>query len=202
MRKAQVQAISLVLITGIVISLAGAAYFWGKPLIEKRTTITDISTAELFIIQLDKEIVDVARNRGEKIINIPALSGASLNLTAGENAVFFNFFVSQSMLKLGKQTAPVPIESVHIEPDGTYGESPRVITLESWPYQTQFFVSLKLKYRTLTMESEPKRGYKIELRSAGKDRGGSKVKVSHGGIKTETVAGVEILRTFIDVAVT
>ena len=61
MFKGQVQAISLVLVAGIVMSLAGAAYFWGKPLMEKRSSMTDVATAEAFIIQLDKEIVDVAK---------------------------------------------------------------------------------------------------------------------------------------------
>ncbi|MFC2143859.1 hypothetical protein ACFLQO_00650 [Candidatus Aenigmatarchaeota archaeon] len=48
----QTQTLSLVLITGIVIAMIGMAYAWGMPLIQKRTTITEYSTAENFILEL------------------------------------------------------------------------------------------------------------------------------------------------------
>ncbi len=200
MRKAQVQAISLVLITGIVMSLAGAAYFWGKPLIEKRSAITDIATAESFIMQLNGEILDVARNRGEKALNIPAIPGAYLFVNESENGITFQFLSNQPMLAIGDKSVPIPIETEHIEPNGTYGESPRIITLESKPYETQFLFTLKLTYRELHANVVPKKGYKIVVESGGKT-GNDKVSVSYKGTKTETVGDVEVLKTLIDVKI-
>jgi hypothetical protein len=201
MLRAQVQAISLVLITGIVMSLAGAAYFWGRPLIEKRSAITDIATAESFIMQLNDEIMDVARNRGEKTLNIPALPASQLILNESGNALVFQFVSGQPMLSVGGESIPIPIDTEHIEPVGTYGESPRIITLESKAYETQYLMTLKLIYRELYVESIPRKGYKIDLETFGKT-GNSKVSVSYKG--TETVigaGGAEVLQTLIDVKI-
>ncbi|MBN2330805.1 MAG: hypothetical protein JXC85_03240 [Candidatus Aenigmarchaeota archaeon] len=200
MRKAQVQAISLVLISGIVISLAGAAYFWGRPLIEKRTAITDIASAESFILQLNDEIVDVARNKGEKSLNIPAIPGSSLLVNASGNEIIYSFITSQPMLKLGDKRMPVPIETEHIEVVGTYGESPRIITLESIVYESQYMMTLRLKYRQLNTETIPVKGYKIVLRSAGKT-GNNKVSVSYAGTETATIDDAETTITNIDVKI-
>jgi len=204
MGKGQVEAITLVLITGIVMSLAGAAYFWGKPLIEKRASITDIAAAESFMIQLDKEIVDVARNRGEKSINIPALSGASLLADDAANSVVFSFLVTQPMLAFGENAAPVPIESVHVELNGTYGESPRVITLESSLYEGQYMMTLRSAYRTLFTNVYPYRAYRITI-SPGKKTGDNKVSVSYGGTETETILDdgrtIEVVKTIINVRI-
>ncbi len=200
MRKGQVQAISLVLITGIVMSLAGAAYFWGKPLIEKRSSITDIATAESFMLQLNDEILDVARNKGEKTLNIPPVPGAVMSINETENGIIFQFLSSQPMLKLGDESMPIPIETDHIEPIGSYGESPRTITLESSSYESQFMMTIRLAYRELRVESVPQKGYKILLESVGKT-GNDKVSVSYGGTETTMSDGVEVLNTVIDVKI-
>ena len=200
MRKAQVQAISLLLITGIVLSLAGAAYFWGKPIIEKRSTITDIATAESFMLQLNDIIIDVARNKGEKSLNIPSLASASLFVNESENGIAFRFLSNQPMLTIDDKSVPVPIQSKHIEPNGTYGESPRVITLESRAYETAFLMVIKLIYRELHTKAVPKMGYKIVMVSAGKT-GNSKVSVSYDGTETQTVDDVEVLKTLVSVQI-
>ncbi len=200
MHKAQVQAISLVLITGIVMSLAGAAYFWGRPLIEKRSAITDIASAESFILQLNDEILDVARNKGEKSLSIPNLPGSSLLVNDSGNEVIFNFVSNQPMLKLGDKRMPIPIESEHIETLGTYGESPRIVTLESSAYETQYLMTLRLRYRQLNTDTVPRKGYRIVMNSGGKT-GNNKVSVSYAGTETTMVSGVEVLMTNVDVKI-
>lgn len=200
MRKAQVQAISLLLITGIVLSLAGAAYFWGKPIIEKRSTITDIATAESFMLQLNDLIVDVARNKGEKSLNIPSLASASLYVNESENGIAFRFLSNQPMLAIDDKSVPVPIQSKHIEPIGVYGESPRVITLESRAFETAFLMVMKVLYRELHTKSVPQMGYKIVVISAGKT-GNNKVTVSYDGTQTDSSTGVEVLETLVKVQI-
>ena len=182
-RKAQVQAISLVLISGIVITLAGAAYMWGKPLIEKRSTITDVAAAESFVIQLDKEIIDVTRNGGEKGLSIPNLRGSSISIDAQDNSITYRFIIDQPMLTVGQRTVPIPIETTSIDPIGVYGESPRIITLEASKDQSRFIMLLKLKYRELDVDSPPKKGYKIVLLPSGTS-GVEKITVSNGGMET------------------
>ena len=200
MRKAQVQAISLVLITGIVLSLAGAAYFWGRPIIEKRATITDIATAEAFMLQLNDNILDVARNKGEKTLDIPSLASSSLVVNESENGVIFRFISNQPMLTIGDKTVPIPIETKHIEPLGTYGESPRILTLESRAFETAFLMVLRLRYRELHADIVPKQGYKILLTSIGKT-GNNKVTVSYDSTDTVQNSGVDVLRTLVNVKI-
>lgn len=200
MLKAQVQAISLVLITGIVMSLAGAAYFWGRPLIEKRSAITDIASAESFILRLNDEIMDVARNRGEKSLNIPSLPGSSMLVNGSGNEIIYSFVSNQPMLKLGDKRMPVPIETEHIEVIGTYGESPRIITLESRAYETQYLMTLRLRYRQLNTDTVPRKGYGIVLNSAGKT-GNNKISVSFAGTETQSLSGIEVLITNVDVKI-
>lgn len=203
--EAQVQAISLVLISGIVLSLAGAAYFWGKPLMEKRSSITDIATAESFITQLDKEILDVARNKGVKTLNIPAVAGASLSASPEpDNNIIFKFVVTQPMLTLGDKNMPVPIETSNIEINGTYGESPRIITLESEVYESLHKMTLTMTYRTLFTSTTPQKAYQIVLNPSGKT-GNDKVSVSYAGTETTTITGVngdvDLLKTKVDVTI-
>jgi hypothetical protein len=201
MRKAQVQAISLILITGIVLSLAGAAYFWGRPIIEKRSTLTDISTAKAFILQLNDDVLDVARNKGEKVLNIPALSAASLLTNESENGMVFQFLSNQPMLAVGDETLPIPVDTKHIEPNGTYGESPRIVTIQSRPHETAFLMILKLTYRKLETQTPPKKGYQIVIRPIGSKRGNNKVTVSYGGTESAMVGGVDVLRTIINIKI-
>jgi hypothetical protein len=204
MMKAQVQAISLVIITGIVMSLAGAAYLWGKPLMEKRSSITDISTAESFMAQLDKEIVGITRNKGEKSVNIPNVPGASFIVDEAQNAIIFKFLTNQPMIAIGDKAMPIPIETTHIEKNGTYGESPRTITLQGEAYGTEYLLTLKMTYRTLFTASAPKKAYQISVRSASKT-GNSRISVAYGGTATEAITDedgrVELLKTYIDVGV-
>lgn len=181
--KAQVQPISLVLISGIIISLAGAAYIWGKPLIEKRTTIIDVTTAENFILELDKTITDIAKAGGEKSLNLP-IKG-SIRVNESNNSIILQFMVMQPML--GNTTTTIPIETTHLEEVGVYGEQPRIITLSSEPVDGQYKMTLVLHYRELDINTTiPKRGYKIQLTSTT-EIGTQKVSVAYD--KTDTLKG-------------
>jgi hypothetical protein len=169
MRRGQVQAISMVLIAGIIITLAGVAYFWGKPMIEKRATLTDIANAKSFMIQLDKNIVEVARSGGSKSLSIPAISGSSLSINDssdgdGGNEVLFRFFASQAVIEMGEDASPIPVETYDENPVGPYGGSPRIITLAGEKTESGMYImTLRLSYRELDTETPRKRGYKIVL---------------------------------------
>jgi hypothetical protein len=190
MPKAQVQAISMVLIAGIVISLAGVAYFWGRPMIEKRSTLTDISTAESFMVQLDSHILDLARSGGTKTLNNPQIAGVSLYLNATgdpvyENELIFQFFTTQAMLGMGEGSMSIPVETYDESPVGAYGGSPRIITLEGQPEGDQYLMTLRLRYRQLEAD-DPAKGYRIVLADGGRT-GHNQVTVSFIG--TEAVSG-------------
>lgn len=171
MAKGQVQAISMVLIAGIVISLVGVAYFWGKPVIEKSSTRADISNAKQFIVQLDKNIVEVSRSGGVKALDVPRLAGSSLVIDEDNNQILFKFFTTQAMYEMGEDSAPVPVETTDQNIPGPYGGSPRIITLRGEPQPDgQYLMILNLTYRELR-SNDPKRGYEVAAVDGGETPG-------------------------------
>jgi hypothetical protein len=199
--KVQIQPISLMLITGIVISLVGAAYLWGKPLVEKRTTITDFKTAENFILNLNDKILDIANNMaGTESLDIPKGLIRVIPYTdssSDNNSIILEFVTSQPML----MNATIPLKTSSLEEVGTYGESePRIITLTVEPHATQYKMIFKLHYRELDTETK---GYKIALNNIT-TVGNKKITVSFD--KNEIEPGNasnmgDLILTFINVEV-
>ena len=172
--KLQTQIISVVLIAGIAVSLVGSAYLWGKPLIEKRTTISEYLKAQNFILELDKKITEISNmGSGEASIDIPTGSLKLINYQANDpknNTLILQFLVDQPML-LGEA---VPIKTSSLGEIGVYGESePRVIFLNSTGKGEKYLLSLELHYRELDTQTTPSKGYKIVLdgyNSMGKEK--------------------------------
>jgi hypothetical protein len=189
-RKAQVQAISMVLIAGIILTLAGTAYFWGKPMIEKRTTMTDVSTAESFMLELDRQITEVARSGGSKAVSIPRIPGASVKVNESGNEILLRFLTSQQMLGMGEDSMSVPVETYDTDLVGTYGGSPRIILLEGEPVENdQFLMTLRLHYRPLETRSDPYKGYRIEIVDGGTNSMGAPSRVTVSYLETTTAPG-------------
>jgi hypothetical protein len=201
MGKGQVETISIILIAGIIISLAGAAYFWGKPAIEKRSTLADIANAKTFMVQLDKDITEVAKSGGTRTVSIPKISGSSLSVDTAANQIVFRFMTTQAMLDMESGVGTIPVETFDEDDPGPYGGSPRIITLEAQKDGQQYLMTLRLKYRELNevpscVDAGPAvgtpRGYKITL-----EDGGSTAKDSPGAVSvffsgTETQSRSEI----------
>jgi hypothetical protein len=60
--KGQTQAVTVVLITGVIVGAVSSAYIWGTPLLEKRSQQSDISPLESDIVDVSEKIVSVARS--------------------------------------------------------------------------------------------------------------------------------------------
>lgn len=170
-RKAQVQAITMVLMAGVVISLVGVAWMWGKPMIEKRSTVTDVATAEEFVLEVDKQIVDVARSGGSKSVRIPSMSGAAIKVNATDmpefaNEIVYQFTANQAFLDA--DGGSIPVETYDEDTVGQYGGSPRIIKLYGYLMQNNLYMmSLSLKYRMLE-DLNTNRGYRILINDGGR----------------------------------
>ena len=168
MKTGQVQAISMVLVAGMILALAGAAYFWGKPLLDKRATVTDVSTAKAFMVELDRQIVEVSRSGGTKTVDIPRISGSAVHVNESGNEILYQFITPESMIDMGEGSVSVPVDTYDISPVGSYGSSPRIILLEGEPQSNNMYLmTLRLKYRTLETDTEPYRGYRIVILDGG-----------------------------------
>lgn len=203
MRSGQVETIAIVLIAGMIISLAGAAYFWGKPMIEKRSTLADIANAKSFMVQLDKDVTEVAKSGGTRTVSIPKISGSSLSVDTDENEIVFRFVTTQAMLDVGG--GAIPIETFDNQTVGPYGGSPRIIMLDAQKSGQQYLMTLRLRYRELNTKDETTpRGYKIVLEDGGNSAGGSPgaVSASFSRVDTESrsvSAGGELTKTIVRV---
>ncbi|MBI4175848.1 MAG: hypothetical protein HY518_01475 [Candidatus Aenigmarchaeota archaeon] len=183
----QIEPITLVIITGMVIALVGAAYVWGVPLIQKRTATTDFASAERFIIDLDKAIIDVAnRGGGERSVVIPKgivrmvpdISDPLDPQYADRNSAILEVSVDQPLVL----DATVPIRTLFLGDVGKFGEAePRVMELEVVREGTRYRMSLKAQYRELDTATAPLRGFRIRLNQVGNSIATDRVVVSYGG---------------------
>ncbi len=188
---AQADIISIVLISGILIALVGAAYLWGVPLIEKRSTLTQFQTAQDWLSRLDRAITDVASMGGTVSLDIPFGTVSVLPYDIN-NTITFEFLISQPLIweqiYLG-QTVDVFTET------GRYGiAQPYILTLSSEPMDTQTKITASLHYRELI----DSKGYRIALLGSGQGR--SRLTISY--VNTTRVAGGaanggDLLLTFV-----
>ena len=192
--------LSIVLIAGIVISMVGLAYAWGMPLIQKRTTITEFSTAESFVLNLDSKITAMANSgAGDVAIEIPngrVVAVGYNDSDPGSKSLIIEFLTEQSMML---NTSVVLLETGSFESVGIYGESePRIITMTNDKQGTKNLMKIRVHYRELDSASK---GYRIAINPITYS-GDSKVKLSfnrneviEGGARN----GGDLVLTYIDV---
>ncbi|MBS3051418.1 MAG: hypothetical protein J4400_04695 [Candidatus Aenigmarchaeota archaeon] len=104
--KGQQEALSAVLISGILIGVVGSVYFWGVPLIQKNKDISLLETSESFMRQLDEKIRSVANNGGRDQIVIPvpgilSFDGAEVKLTIETQGTIY---ATDAEIPLGRNT--------------------------------------------------------------------------------------------------
>jgi len=161
-RKGQVEMISVVLISGIIISLVGFAYMFGMPLIEKRSTITQYGSAVKFMEDLDKKIVEMARScttqKGcDEKLTAP-LSG-QIRVDQKANSITYEFPVSQPLLTKDV----IMLNTINPGEFTPYGETPGKLTMEGYSVPgAGYRLKFVLHYRELYNE-EQKKSYKISL---------------------------------------
>ncbi|MEM5871779.1 MAG: hypothetical protein QW051_02820 [Candidatus Aenigmatarchaeota archaeon] len=183
-KKAQTEAIALVLIAGIIISLASAAYMWGKPMIEKRSVITQFSSALRFMEELDKKIVSIAGSCSsigscEDTLTLPV--NGLISVDDANNRIVYEFVVSQPLLTKGE----IFFNTGDNSSVARYGETPSIISLKGEKKDGQYMLIFYLRYRELD-SYEPWKGYIIQLNSEGKKTGTNKIMISYDGSETKT----------------
>ena len=191
-RKAQTEVMSIVLITGVILSLVSAAYFWGVPLIDKRTSVSSFTVAEQFVKDLDGRVVALA-NAGSGTFSLDVPQGSVIAVSEGasgpnNNSILLRYESGQP-LALNATTVYLgggSFKDVGSEV-GAFGQAkPGVITLSSAGFAGSYVNTVRLRYRELDTDTAPGKGYKIAL-AAGKATGTGTVRV--GFSKTETLAG-------------
>ena len=160
--KAQTQIISVVLMTGIIISLVGTAYIWGKPLIEKQTTNTEFKSALRFVLDLDEKITDIANSgSGSYRMDIPKGTLKIIPYNANDpdnNSIIYTIPVTQPIIY---DTDTLVLKTSSTDYVGIYGRTePRIITVNIERTGNIYNLKFKIYYREL---DSPSKGYQIAL---------------------------------------
>lgn len=79
-RKAQIQAVTVVLLTGLTVGVASVVYVWGEPILDKRDSQIGLDSVEQDVLTLREEIIRVSRGG----------SGASANVEMHAEGTDFN----------------------------------------------------------------------------------------------------------------
>ena len=70
--KGAAEALTAVIMTGVLIGVVGSVYLWGLPLIQKNKDIASLHAAESFMVDLSNKIKDVVNSAGRQRIAVSA----------------------------------------------------------------------------------------------------------------------------------
>ncbi|MHA2065802.1 MAG: hypothetical protein ACXABY_15620 [Candidatus Thorarchaeota archaeon] len=176
--KGQSEAVSVILFTVIILGLVSAVYFWGMPIIEKRTAIAEFQTSLDFILDFDKKITDVV-NSGSGSANIDIRGGAVTVIPYNaadpdNNTIIYERTITQP---IAYNASTLLIKTGSSDEVGIYGESePRIISIHIESSGDVYTLKFKIKYRELDSQNK---GYKIALKQAGSAAGTNSVSISY-----------------------
>lgn len=102
--KGVAEALSAVIMTGVLIGVVGSIYFWGLPLIQKNKDISTLYSAERFMNELSAKITDVANSPGRQklTINVPGIlnfDGTQFQLTVRTDGTIYS---TEGVIPLGR----------------------------------------------------------------------------------------------------
>ncbi len=141
--KGQQEAVSVILITGILIGVVGSIYFWGLPLIQKNKDISMLKDSERFMISLNDKIKSVANSGGREQIRID-LPGI-LVFDPQDKTLRFRVDTKGTIYDTG---APIPLSRNDCSKTlGEWGvDEPGTLCVESKGEAEDFFNTYSLKY--------------------------------------------------------
>lgn len=182
--RGQSQIVTAVLLTGILIVLVAAAYFWGLPLIQKQRDTVVLNNMERFMSDLDQKIKRVAESGGRERIDNIEIPGELRLIDNGYNdEVRVTFTTTGQIIATGAEIFLTGDNRTVVPITAQAG----VISAFSEEQDGSFSVELALRYReTVAGESSNL----INLKTSGRDvagQGTHDVIIIHDGV--QTIAG-------------
>jgi len=215
-RKAVSEVISVVLVVMMGIALAGTAYMWGMPIINKQQDTTNAERVFSYFDRgnsnsLVRKIEFIAKNGGEDSFTVDVGGGWVLNeydeSSPENNSLEFNTFSQVSNIAITDNVTG--IEWISLTPggscppeDGAVGFDPSaVVCAKAESFTDGFDIHYRLWFREL-YEATGVKGHKIRLvrESSGKMSSDSRtIRISRGDIKTESQDGKTLIITEIKI---
>lgn len=148
------QTMTVVLLTGVILTVSFSAYFWGREMLDSAMERRDYEKLEEFMIDLNENIKEVARRGGRKDMRVSLPEGAELRIEDGGpgqlDNITVDFQVSTEMMETGRdlyllgsggRNAPI-------------GEDPESLLARAEEVNDMYSVEFKLYYRNTTVNGE------------------------------------------------
>jgi len=169
-RIGQTEAISMVLVSGIVISLVGAAYFWGMPMIDKRSAATEFTSAANMMDSINEKIISIASSGGGSVeldLSKPLTLVPYGAMGVENNTIKTSFGINQPIIYPLAEGGAVYVGASSFSEtssSGTFGQSaPGVISATQEKGERAYVMNMALRYRELKTSTAPAKSYLIKL---------------------------------------
>jgi len=209
MVKAQSDIISAVIIVVIAMGLAGAAYSWGLPLIQKRQDTAIVNRVLNYfdhnnVNSLPSKIEYVANHGGEETFSLDVdgiwILKPDDETSEFNNSLTFTFFSKVSNLATG-QWVPLTAGATCPPSKGTLGvHKSSVVCARADAVATGYNITYMVLFREID-ESAGTRGYKINLKNAGTltISTNKNIRISAGEITYRSVDQLTLIETTIKI---
>lgn len=191
--KGQTQAVTAVMITGILIGTITSVYIWGTPLLEKRESQAQLTQVENDVVSLSNSIESVG-NSGSG-----AASESTIRVSGGE--VFVNETGNYIEITTFADSSPYPLEAWRIIDGsnlqgltigaGDYGiqgqDSSGVVAARADDGGQEDRVIFRVEFRNLFDSSKEEMEF-LDLKVPGSDSttGQTSISVSNQGVERDT----------------
>ena|SRR3989344_1599192 len=193
--KGQTQAISLVLISGILIGVVSSVYFWGVPLIQKNRDISILENSEQLMRALNEKIKNVANNGGRDKITI---TGPGIMRFDPVDGLFSYTIETDGTIYAANAEVPLGRNSCGSQ-SGEWGKKESDVLCVKSIGESQYTTSYSLRYMRLDAGA---RSFLIKLEGERAVSGESHDIVIEGKGTEETIQdGVTVLNTVVSVLI-
>ncbi|MBI4018074.1 MAG: hypothetical protein HY368_00520 [Candidatus Aenigmarchaeota archaeon] len=197
--KGQQQAISAILLSGILIGIVGSIYMWGIPLIQKNKDISLLQSSEQFMLALDNKVKSVTNTGGRDQLRITVPGLVSTSSTPGGVVVQLDVDTQGTIYATG---AEIPLKNATCSAaEGSWGSDEsgilcvKSVKLDENKYRTTYTL------RYVPLRTQTIRTYSIilgadEAESAGMDHA---IVIENKGTSEADEAGRIVTKTSVKV---
>ncbi len=190
------QALSAILITGIMLGVVGSVYFWGLPLIEKNRDISTLENSERFMKELNSKIVYIANHGGRDRFQISV--PGTVKFDSAANAITLEIETKGSiyipgLIPLGRNSCTIV--------NGVWGsDESSVLCVDTRQIDDKMQHSYILRF--ITLDTAGVQSYKIELTGetdTGSEQGTIVIEGKGSSIARENSR--DVAKTFVGIVI-
>ena len=152
--KAQIQAVSYVLVLGVILATVSATYFWGLPLLQKGEATSKLESAKASAMEIQKTLNEVIKTGGQKSITIT--SYGMIIIKPDENAIDYIIrskkspYATNIWIPLGSEV-PHGVKGTPWENSTAFlgHDQPAVVMVKVEPAQGEYIIIYRVALRKL-----------------------------------------------------